>query len=143
MGSPDAARPRRRRQDARPPRRRRGCRRWSDALYALRRLTVFLKGRRKMDIRWIAIAAALPLAACSSSEAPPESAPPPPAAEMTCQADAVQSYVGQPVTPDPGAATLKASGARTLRWGPPRSQMTMDYRLDRVTVMYAHASQHT
>src|SRR3546814_16034990 len=74
-----------------------------------------------MDIRWIAIAAALPLAACSSSEAPPESAPPPPEAEMTCQADAVQSYVGQAVTPDLGAAILTASGARTLRWGPPRS----------------------
>src|SRR3546814_4428757 len=92
-------------------------------------------------IRWIAIAAALPLAACSSSEAPPESAPPPPEAEMTCQADAVQSYVGQAVTPDLGAAILKASGARTLRWGPPRSAMTMDYRVDRVNVMYDDASK--
>src|SRR3546814_2476286 len=95
------------------------------------------------SIRWIAIAAALPLAACSSSEAPPESAPPPPEAEMTCQADAVQSYVGQAVTPDLGAAILKASGARTLCWGPPRSAMTMDYRVDRVNVMYDDASKIT
>ena len=28
------------------------------------------------------------------------------------------------------------TGARTLRWGPPRSAMTMDYRQDRVNVMY-------
>ena len=96
-----------------------------------------------MDIRWIAIAAALPLAACSSGEAPVESTPPPPEAEMTCNADAVQSYVGQAVTPDLGAAILKASGARALRWGPPRSAMTMDYRVDRVNVMYDDASKIT
>ena len=92
-----------------------------------------------MDIRWIAIAAALPLAACSSGEAPVESTPPPPEAEMTCQADAVQSYVGQTATPALGGAILKASGARTLRWGPPRSAMTMDFRPGRVTVSYDDA----
>ena len=96
-----------------------------------------------MDIRWIAIAAALPLAACSSSEAPPESTPPPPEAEMTCKADAVQSYVGQTATPALGGAILKASGARTLRWGPPRSAMTMDYRVDRVNIMYDDAYKIT
>ena len=96
-----------------------------------------------MDLRWIAIAAALPLAACARSEAPPESAPPPPTAEMTCKADAVQSYVGQTATPDLGGAILKASGARTLRWGPPRSAMTMDYRVDRVNIMYDDAYKIT
>ncbi len=96
-----------------------------------------------MDIRLLALAAALPLAACSSSDAPVESTPPPPEAEMTCKADAVQSYAGQTVTPDLGAAILKASGARTLRWGPPRSAMTMDYRVDRVNVMYDDASKIT
>ena len=96
-----------------------------------------------MDIRWIAIAAALPLAACTSSEAPVESTPPPPAAEMTCKADAAQSYVGQTATPDLGGAILKAAGARTLRWGPPRSAMTMDYRVDRVNVMYDDAYKIT
>ena len=98
-----------------------------------------------MDIRFAVLAAVLPLAACSSSETPVESTPtPPPAeAEMTCNAAAVQSYVGQAVTPDLGAAILKASGARTLRWGPPRSAMTMDYRVDRVNVMYDDASKIT
>ncbi len=96
-----------------------------------------------MDIRMLAIAAILPLAACSSSETPVESTPTPPEAEMTCKADAVQSYIGQSVTPDLGAAILKASGARTLRWGPPRSAMTMDYRQDRVNVMYDDAYKIT
>lgn len=91
-----------------------------------------------MDIRWIAIAAALPLAACAATEAPADATPPPPA-EMTCNADAAQSHVGQTATPDLGAAILKATGARTLRWGPPRSATTMDYRQDRVNIFYDDA----
>lgn len=96
-----------------------------------------------MDIRLIAIAAAtLPLAACAASEAPAESTPPPPAA-MTCNADGGASFVGQTATPDLGGAIVKATGARTLRWGPPRSAMTMDYRQDRVNVMYDDAYKIT
>ncbi len=96
-----------------------------------------------MDIRLLAFAAALPLAACTQERTPVESAPPPPEAEMTCKADAVQSYVGQTATPDLGGAILKAAGARTLRWGPPRSAMTMDYRVDRVNVIYDDAYKIT
>jgi len=95
-----------------------------------------------MDIRFFAAAAILPLAACSGSEPPVESTPPPPA-EMTCTADAAASYVGQTATADIGAAILKATGARTLRWGPPRSAMTMDYRQDRVNIMYDDAYKIT
>ena len=96
-----------------------------------------------MNIRLLATAAAaLPLAACMSSETPAESTPPPPA-EMTCNADAVQSHVGHRASPEMGAAILKESGARTLRWGPPRSAMTMDYRQDRVNIMYDDAYKIT
>jgi hypothetical protein len=102
-----------------------------------------LKGRLTMDIRWIAIAAALPLAACASSEAPVESTPAAPEAAMTCKADAVQSHVGHVASAEMGAAILKESGARTLRWGPPRSAMTMDYRQDRVNIMYDDAYKIT
>lgn len=97
-----------------------------------------------MDIRLIAVAALLPLAACTQERTPVESTPTPPAeAEMTCKADAAQSFVGQTATPDLGGAILKAAGARTLRWGPPRSAMTMDYRADRVNVMYDDAYKIT
>jgi len=96
-----------------------------------------------MDIRLFAIAAAaLPLAACAGAESPAESTPPPPA-EMTCNADAGQGFVGQTATPDLGGAIVKATGARTLRWGPPRSAMTMDYRQDRVNAMYDDAYKIT
>ncbi|SKB41268.1 I78 family peptidase inhibitor [Sphingopyxis flava] len=96
-----------------------------------------------MNSRWIAIAAALPLAACAAGDVSTGSTPPPPTAEMTCNADAVQSYVGQTATAELGSVIRKATGARTLRWGPPRSAMTMDYRQDRVNVMYDDAYKIT
>ena len=95
-----------------------------------------------MDIRLLALAAVLPLAACTQERPPVDSIPPPPA-EMTCSADAAASFVGQTASVDVGAAIIKATGARTLRWGPPRSAMTMDYRQDRVNVMYDDASRIT
>lgn len=92
-----------------------------------------------MDIRWIAIAAALPLAACASMDAPAEPGRTPPPTEAACNADAVQSLVGQTATPDLGAQLLKGSGATTLRWVPPRTAVTMDFRPDRLTVSYDDA----
>ncbi|MDZ3831817.1 MAG: I78 family peptidase inhibitor [Sphingopyxis sp.] len=92
-----------------------------------------------MDIRWIFAATALPLAACAGGYGAAEPETPSAPAEMTCNADVVQSHVGHRASPEMGAAILKESGARTLRWGPPRSAMTMDYRQDRVNVMYDDA----
>lgn len=90
-----------------------------------------------MDIRLLAIAAVLPLAACMQ-ERPPESTPTPPA-EAMCIADSVQSLVGQTATADVGAQLIKGSGATTLRWVPPRTAVTMDFRPDRLTVSYDDA----
>ncbi len=91
-----------------------------------------------MDIRWIAIAATLPLAACATSEGPVESALPPPV-EGACNADSVQSLIGQTATAEVGGQLLKGSGAVTLRWVPPRTAVTMDFRPDRLTVSYDDA----
>lgn len=91
-----------------------------------------------MDIRLALMAAALPLAACANSDAPAEPAPPADGLKQ-CKIDAVQSYVGQTATPELGARILKEAEGRTLRWGPPRSAMTMDYRSDRVNIMYDDA----
>src|SRR3546814_12242562 len=87
-----------------------------------------------MDIRWIAIAAALPLAACSSSEAPVESTPAVPPAEAACNADAVQSLIGQTATADVGGQLLNGSGARTLRWVPPPTAVTIVFSPHSLTV---------
>lgn len=55
---------------------------------------------------------------------------------MVCNATPVQSYVGQRADQAAGATILNDSGARTLRWGPPNSAWTMDFREDRVNVQY-------
>jgi hypothetical protein len=81
--------------------------------------------------------AAIGLAGCASTggDAAPEQAAPSPT-QMTCNADPAQYHVGHDATQAMGAAILKDSGARTLRWGPPNSAWTMDYREDRVNVQY-------
>jgi hypothetical protein len=75
---------------------------------------------------------ALPACAATTSEPPAT----PSASAGECSNDGLDAYVGRKVTPKLGAELLAKSGARTLRWGPPRSAMTMDFRQDRLTVAY-------
>ncbi|HMP55310.1 MAG TPA: I78 family peptidase inhibitor [Novosphingobium sp.] len=77
---------------------------------------------------------ALALAGCSGAYGKAESALPP--APESCKADGAQGFVGRAATADLGAELLRATGARTLRWVPPRTAVTMDYRADRLTVSY-------
>jgi hypothetical protein len=82
---------------------------------------------------------ALPLMACAGSAAPEAPAAPPAQpspANYICDAAPVQYHIGHDATQGMGAAILKESGARSLRWGPPNSAWTMDYREDRVNVRY-------
>ena len=46
---------------------------------------------------------------------------------------------GRRPTPPPGLAIRQATGADEVRWGPPRTPMTMDFRQGRVTVGYDDA----
>lgn len=62
---------------------------------------------------------------------------------MACNAAAVQNHIGHDATQAMGTAILKDSGARSLRWGPPESAWTMDYREDRVNVRYDSAMKIT
>jgi hypothetical protein len=83
--------------------------------------------------------AAIGLAGCATygADAAPDQATAPPAPEaMMCNAESAQAHIGHNATEAGGAVILKESGARTLRWGPPRSAWTMDYRQDRVNVQY-------
>lgn len=54
----------------------------------------------------------------------------------TCTADPGQSFVGQKATAETGARLLNLTGAGQLRWVPPRTAVTMDFRADRLTVSY-------
>lgn len=53
-----------------------------------------------------------------------------------CDATSAQALVGQVATESLGARILSLTGARNLRWVPPRTAVTMDFRPDRVTVSY-------
>ncbi|KLE34720.1 I78 family peptidase inhibitor [Aurantiacibacter luteus] len=53
-----------------------------------------------------------------------------------CSADAAQRHIGQRATQELGAELLRVTRARQLRWAPPDSAMTMDFRPDRLTVSY-------
>ena len=69
------------------------------------------------------------LAACTTvpAEGPPQ-------ASGKCRAGGLERYVGQAATAENGAAILRESGARTLRWIPHGSAVTMDYSEQRVNV---------
>lgn len=80
-----------------------------------------------------------PLAACASVS--PEPVPPPGDGYGPghCDPRPASALVGQTASADTGAQAVRLTGARTLRWGPPRSAFTMDYSPTRVNVMYDDA----
>ncbi len=90
---------------------------------------------------FMALAAAVGLVGCTSAGGQP--GPDTAAGAMTCDAAPAQYHVGHDATEAMGAAILKDSGARTLRWGPPNGAWTMDFREDRVNVRYDQAMKIT
>jgi Peptidase inhibitor I78 family len=71
----------------------------------------------------------LVLTACST--VPTEGADP---VVGKCNSEGLERYVGQEPTEANGAAILRESGARKLRWIPHGSAVTMDYSEQRVNV---------
>ena len=70
------------------------------------------------------IAIALPLAACATTS---ERA-------ATCDASGISSFQGALATADLATLAMKRAHARTLRWLRPGMAVTMEYRLDRLTI---------
>lgn len=56
-----------------------------------------------------------------------------------CRNEGLDRFVGRKADEALGAELLKVSHATRLRWGPPGSAMTMDFRPDRLTVSYDEA----
>lgn len=83
---------------------------------------------------------ALAIAGCAGgmADAPPASTAPisERPQEGACDAEAATRMVGIKATQAVGERILRFTGARSLRWGPPNSAWTMDYREDRVNVRY-------
>lgn len=53
-----------------------------------------------------------------------------------CDATKLQYAVGQKSSTALGAKLMQESGAKTLRWMPPRTAATMDFRSDRLNIAY-------
>lgn len=77
--------------------------------------------------------AVLALPACAASADRPAT---PSDQAGLCKDEGLTAFTGRKVTAELGTELLAASGARSLRWGPPRSAMTLDFRPDRLTVAY-------
>jgi hypothetical protein len=84
-------------------------------------------------------ATALLLSGCAATSATSETATTENAPAALCKNDGLERFVGRTADAALGAEALAASGARTVRWGAPRSPMTMDFRQDRLTVSYDDA----
>jgi hypothetical protein len=79
----------------------------------------------------LAVAAVTGLSACAATVEPPAD----PAAD-SCRREPGQRFVGQRATAELGAEMLRATGAREIRWVPPDTAVTMDYKFGRLTVGY-------
>ena len=79
----------------------------------------------------IASLALLPLAGCTIAQSDATADGPPPG---SCHREALGQFTGQPASQELGAQILRASGARTIRWVPKGSMITMEYSAERVTV---------
>jgi hypothetical protein len=86
-------------------------------------------------MRIAALIFALPLLAACATPAS-QSEPPARIPEGSCDAGGVQDHLGHRASAESGATLLRLTGASTLRWVPPRTAVTMDYRPDRLTVSY-------
>ena len=60
-----------------------------------------------------------------------------------CNAEPAQLFIGQKADAASGLAIRQATGADEVRWGPPRTPMTMEFKQGRVTVAYDDAMNIT
>lgn len=91
-----------------------------------------------------AAGALLALAGCTAGQPVPGGpATAPAVVEGSCDAAPAQPMVGTLVDAEAGATLLVLTGARTLRWAPPGSALTMDFRPDRLTVSYDRSMRIT
>jgi hypothetical protein len=56
-----------------------------------------------------------------------------------CNAQPAQAFIGQRADGGSGLAIRQATGSDEVRWAPPRSALTMDFKEGRVTVAYDDA----
>jgi hypothetical protein len=88
----------------------------------------------KTFARFGVLIAAIPVAGCTTATDGGEL----PARELAgaCDASGAQDYIGHRASAEAGQTLLQLTGAAYLRWVPPGTAVTMDFRADRLTVSY-------
>lgn len=76
------------------------------------------------------------LLACSATGSEPEIPERGVTPGYICNADGLESFLGRQANSETGADALKKSRAKNLRWIPPFSPVTMDFRQDRLNIEY-------
>jgi len=71
---------------------------------------------------------ALALSACATAQAA--------SLADSCRIDNAKPYINRTATASLGAELLRITNTRELRWVPPGTMVTMDYRVGRLTVSY-------
>lgn len=54
----------------------------------------------------------------------------------TCEAEPGQRFIGQRASAETGAEIIEGTDSREIRWVPPNTAVTMEYKFGRVTVSY-------
>ena len=80
----------------------------------------------------LAAISAIPLAACTVT---PSGQPGTGEPVGSCRNDGMDRFTGHPASQELGAQMLRQSGARTIRWVPKGSIITMEFSADRLTVL--------
>ena len=89
-----------------------------------------------MRMIFAALLGTIALTGCTTATPPPLEEHPVREPTGECDASGVQNHLGHVASSASGAQLLAATGATSLRWVPPRTAVTMDYRHDRLTVSY-------
>jgi hypothetical protein len=82
------------------------------------------------------LAIAALLTSCTATPPPADEVPPVRDIKGTCQREPGQRFVGMKASGEVGREMLAATGAKILRWVPPRTAVTMDFNPSRLTVSY-------
>jgi hypothetical protein len=84
-------------------------------------------------MRYLCAFAFLPLAACTIATSDATADNPP--ATGQCRTEALGQFAGLAASKELGARMLTATGAKTLRWVPKGSAVTMDFSPYRLTIL--------
>jgi len=87
----------------------------------------------RLTISSVSLALVLATAGCAASVQEPMRPMP---GQGSCDAAQVQGQTGKVATAELGARLRDQTGAATLRWIPPDSAVTMDFRADRLNIEY-------